>query len=77
MTVNEHDRRGMVAVVGIALVLLGAGALALREWGIDPIERIAEAGWPLFVVLPGLALLAMAVIPTPPRGLGFAIADPS
>ena len=74
MTVNEHDRRGMVAVVGIALVLLGAGALALREWGIDPIERIAQAGWPLFVVLPGLALLAMAVIPAPPRGVGFAIA---
>jgi hypothetical protein len=74
MTVIARDRRGTAAVVGIILVLLGAGALVLREWGIDPIERIAETGWPLFVILPGLALLGMAAIPTPPRGVGFAIA---
>ena len=74
MTVIARDRRGTAAVAGIVLILLGAGVLALREWGIDPIERIADAGWPLFVVLPGLALLAMALVPAPPRGVGFAIA---
>ena len=74
MTVIARDRRGPAAVAGIVLILLGAGTLLLREWGIDPIERIAEAGWPLFVILPGLALAAMAAIPTPPRGVGFAIA---
>jgi hypothetical protein len=74
MTVIARDRRGPAAVAGIVLILLGAGTLLLREWGIDPIERIAEAGWPLFVILPGLALVAMAVIPAPPKGVGFAIA---
>lgn len=74
MTAIARDRRGPATLAGIVLILLGAGALVLREWGIDPIERIAEAGWPLFVILPGLALAAMAVVPAPPRGVGFAIA---
>jgi hypothetical protein len=74
MTAIARDRRGTAAVAGIVLILLGAGVLVLREWGIDPIERIAEAGWPLFIILPGLALLAIAFIPAPPRGVGFAIA---
>jgi hypothetical protein len=74
MTALTHDRRGSAAFAGIALILIGVGALALRQWGIDPIERIAEAGWPLFVILPGVALLVMAAFPAPPRGVGFAIA---
>jgi hypothetical protein len=74
MTAIAHDRRGSAAFAGSALIVIGIGALALRQWGIDPIERIAEAGWPLFVILPGLVLLVMAVIPAPPRGVGFAIA---
>ena len=74
MTVIARDRRGTAAVAGIVLILLGAGVVVLREWGIDPIERIAEAGWPLFVILPGLTLLATAVLPAPPHGVGFAIA---
>jgi hypothetical protein len=74
MTAIAHDRRGSAVFAGSALIVIGIGALALRQWGIDPITRIAEAGWPLFVILPGLALLVMAVFPAPPRGVGFAIA---
>ena len=56
MTVIARDRRGTATVAGIVLILLGAGVLVLREWGIDPIERIAEAGWPLSVSYTHLTL---------------------
>jgi hypothetical protein len=74
MTVIARGRHRTGALAGIVLILVGAGALLLRQWGIDPIERIAQAGWPLFAILPGLALVTMAVIPVPPRGVGFAVA---
>jgi len=67
-------RTGSAAVVGIVLIAVGGVALLLRAWGIDPFERMAQAGWPLFVIVPGIVLLAVAFVVTPPRGVGFAMA---
>jgi hypothetical protein len=55
------------------LVVVGLAALGLRQAGVDVGELVGEAGWPFFIIVPGLALLAMAAVPAPPRGLGFAI----
>lgn len=74
MTVLKRDRHDRGASFGMALIVLGGVVLLLRASGIDLIERIADAGWPLFVILPGLALLVLAIAPAPPRGVGFAIA---
>ena len=70
------DRRSVSApaVLGLILIVVGGSALILREAGLDPSRAIGDWGWPFFVVVPGLVLLVASLIPTPPRGLGFATA---
>jgi hypothetical protein len=63
-----------LAVVGALLVATGIGWFVVRELGLDPFAAIADAGWPFFVVIPGVILLVASLIPQPPRGVGFAIA---
>jgi hypothetical protein len=71
----QHPRNTTAATVtGVLLIVVGGAALALRQAGVDVFEVIGTGGWPVLVIIPGLVLLAMAVVPTPPRGVGFAIA---
>lgn len=70
---SSSDRRGALTV-GALLVLAGIAAIILRQAGFDLGDEFFETGWPLFVIVPGLALLTAAVFPAPPKGLGFAIA---
>jgi hypothetical protein len=70
---SSSDRRGVLAV-GTLLVLAGIAAIVLRQAGFDLDNELFETGWPLFVIVPGLALLTASVFPAPPRGVGFAIA---
>jgi hypothetical protein len=63
------------AVLGVLLIAVGAVALVLREVvGFDFFAAVGDRGWPYFVIVPGLVLLAAAFVPAPPRGIGFAIA---
>ena len=65
--------RGLT-VLGAALVIVGIGWLIFRELAIDPFKAIGDAGWPYFVIIPGVALLLVSLVRTPPHGVGFAIA---
>lgn len=67
------DRRS-VLLVGSILVVGGIAALALRLAGVDVIDVVGDSGWPLFVIIPGLVLLAASLFPVAPRGVGFAVA---
>ncbi len=71
---NARDRWSGAAPLGLVLVAVGFAAVAMRVTDLDPFKAIAQIGWPLFVVLPGLALLAGGLLVYPPRGLGFVIA---
>ena len=71
---NSVQRWGGLTLLGIVLVLLGVAWFALRELPIDPLEAIADAGWPYFVIIPGVALLVASLVRTPPHGVGLAIA---
>lgn len=62
------------AVVGLLFIAFGAAALALRGAGINPFGAIGTWGWPFFVIVPGLVLLAASLVPAPPKGIGFAMA---
>jgi hypothetical protein len=62
------------AVVGILLIAFGAAALVLRQLEISPFAAIATWGWPFFVIVPGLVLLAASLLPAAPKGIGFATA---
>ncbi len=56
------------------LIVFGVIGVVARSTGLDLRVHLGEQSWPLLVVLPGLGLLAVAFIRTPPGGLGFAIA---
>jgi hypothetical protein len=62
------------AVIGVLLIAVGAVALALRELGPNVLPSIGVWGWPFFIIVPGVVLLGLALVPTPPRGIGFATA---
>jgi hypothetical protein len=64
--------RGTVA--GMVLVVAGGVVLAARQAGFELGNLVADGGWPLFIIVPGVALLAAALVPKPPDGLGFAVA---
>ena len=68
---SETRARGVVG--GVVLVALGVIALAARQAGFE-LGNLAEDGWPLFIIVPGIALLVAAFVPAPPDGLGFAVA---
>jgi hypothetical protein len=71
---NSVQRWGGLTVLGTILVLVGVGWFVSRELRIDPFEAIADAGWPYFVIIPGVVLLIASLVRTPPHGVGFAIA---
>ena len=60
--------------MGLLFVIVGLSLFVMQEWRLDPFATIAEAGWPYFVIVPGLALLAVSFVPRPPQGVGLAIA---
>lgn len=71
---SSVQRWGGLTVLGTILVLVGAGWFVLRELRIDPFEAVAGAGWPFFVIIPGVVLLVASLVRTPPNGVGLAIA---
>ena len=57
------ERWAGLTVLGVALVIVGAGWFLLRELQIDPFKAISDAGWPYFVILPGVVLLLASLVP--------------
>jgi hypothetical protein len=64
---------GALLVFGGILILVGIVAMTLRALDVDLDALIGEQTWPLLVIVPGIALLGLALTRTPPEGLGFAI----
>lgn len=62
------------AVFGIALIVLGGGVLLARATGVDIFTAIGAWGWPFFIIVPGLVLLALSLVPARPHGIGLATA---
>jgi hypothetical protein len=64
---SADGRAGVV--LGIVLIALGAILAVDRVLGID----LASAGWPLFVIVPGLLILVWGVMTTGREGAGLAV----
>ena len=71
---TSAERWRGLTVLGSALVIVGVGWFVMRELAIDPFKAVSDAGWPYFVIIPGVALLLVSLVRTPPSGVGFAIA---
>lgn len=71
---DSAQRWGGLTALGTVMVIAGVGWFVLRELRIDPFGSISDAGWPFFVIIPGIALLVASLFPAAPRGVGFAIA---
>lgn len=63
------ERRTSVAI-GLLLIVLGGAFLLARQAGLD----LGSFGWPLFVVVPGIILFALAFAVGGRSGSGLAIA---
>ena len=66
--------QGRMAILGAILVVVGVVGAIVSWSGFDVDTWIGESGWPIFVIVPGLVLWALAFVPRPPAGIGFAIA---
>lgn len=62
------ERRGMAAI-GALLVVVGVAFLLARQLNVD----LAELGWPLFVIVPGVILFAVALSTGGSAGAGLAV----
>jgi hypothetical protein len=67
------DRPAPHLILGIALLLVGGAALVLRQLDLDVSTAIVEAGWPFFVIVPGVVLFASSFLLPVPKGVGLAI----
>ncbi|HEX2753847.1 MAG TPA: hypothetical protein VHM48_00190 [Candidatus Limnocylindrales bacterium] len=63
------DNRGGM-ILGIVLIALGGLFLADRVVGFD----LADAGWPLFVIIPGVLVFAWGLTMTGREGVSLAVA---
>ena len=71
---RRETRRERAAIAGVVLVVAGGVVLAARQAGLELGNLVDDSGWPLFIIVPGVALLVAAFGPPPPNGLGFAVA---
>lgn len=62
-----------LTLLGALLVIVGIGAFLARQAGIDAIQTVTDAGWPFFVIIPGVLLLVASLFQRRPQGLGLAI----
>ena len=65
---SSPDRSGVI--IGGALIVVGGIFLAERVFGID----LGRFGWPLFVIVPGVILMAASLVVGGREGSGLAVA---
>ncbi|HET9347226.1 MAG TPA: hypothetical protein VFO05_16155 [Candidatus Limnocylindrales bacterium] len=72
---STHDttRTSLLAAAGAVVLTVGIVALALDRLALDPVAWLGGSGWTLFLIVPGLVLLALAVVVRGDATLGLTI----
>src|SRR5918996_1643343 len=74
---DDRPRRGprfAGVLLGTLLVAAGVGLLIAQLYGIDLRFELAQVGWPMFVIVPGVALLVVGLLLSEEPGIGLTIA---
>jgi hypothetical protein len=72
---NEHaPRRWTGLIVGGLLIVVGIVLLAAQLAGLDLGTYLGNLGWPAFVIVPGVALLAIGLVLRDEPGIGLSAA---
>jgi hypothetical protein len=58
----RQDRGGSLALLGATVAIVGVVAFAFDQLSVDFASWLGGSGWTLFIILPGLALLAAALV---------------
>lgn len=69
-----RTQRSLGLILGGLLVVAGVILLVLQQAGYDLSFEIGRIGWPIFVIAPGLVLLAVGLLLDAPPGVGLAVA---
>jgi hypothetical protein len=70
---HRPNREGSL-ILGGGLVIIGAVALAMSLSGLDPDRWLGRSGWTLFVIIPGVLLLAAGLLTNRPAAVGLTVA---
>lgn len=60
--IHRRDRGGAAAILGGIAIVVGVAAYLLDLAAIDLADWLGGSGWTLFIIVPGLALLAVALV---------------
>jgi len=71
---DRRNQRSVGLVLGALLIIAGIVLLIAQQVGFDVTAELGRLGWPIFIILPGLALLAVGLILDAPPGVGLAVA---
>lgn len=71
--IERPSREGSI-LIGVALVVVGVIGLLTTWADIDPSQWLGGSGWTLFLIVPGVLLLAGGLATTQPAGQGVTIA---
>lgn len=73
---RHHGREGRWTgiVLGALLIIAGVVLLAAQLAGLDLGSYFGSVGWPAFVIVPGIALLAVGLVLGEEPGIGLSVA---
>lgn len=72
-TTQHTDRISLAAAGGAVVLSVGLIAFALDRLALDPAAWLGGSGWTLFIIVPGLVLLALALFVRAEATLGLMI----
>ena len=66
--------RASAIVLGILLIVAGVVLLAVNVYNVELPFDLGQIGWPVFVIVPGLALIVVGLITRGEAGVGLTVA---
>lgn len=70
---HDTNRTPLLAAAGAVVLIVGVVAFALDRLALNPVAWLGGSGWTLFLIVPGLVLLVLAIVMRGEATLGLTI----